>query len=233
MSDSSKDKEKKTIIARIESKIDQFILNEKKELSKDIANKIDNYIEEEKQSILTELESSIESYLDNIENNDYVSKLDAKLDEFLSGKMPFNIDDNDDEQTKSISPENKTPKKENQSDNANQKTPEMLLKDKIERDLAALKQLVKPSSSSNLQNIPEKDTSIKTEKKHQTYSSDSKRLEKKFKDKEIDQALAALKQKYSGKKNQETHSEEPINNPEPIRDTDLNDSLNDFLKKLD
>jgi len=46
MSDSSKDKEKKTIIARIESKIDQFILNEKKELSKDIANKIDNYIEE-------------------------------------------------------------------------------------------------------------------------------------------------------------------------------------------
>jgi hypothetical protein len=242
---SDKDLKKKSLMAFIEKRIAEHIINEKKELIKEIDDKLENLIEEEKQSIMDEMESSVNNYLDELEDKDHVNKLGSKLDDFLSGKMSFGMEAEEvkaSEEQQNTQQKQKTltdSKKANETastEEVHKQTRDMekdLLKLKIEKDLEALKQLVKPSGMpQKAQEEAAQVSNIEQEAPAIVHVKD-KDVEKKFRDREIDDALAALKAK-SQRKSQPQPDDKPADQPlDPVSDEDLNSSLNDFLKKMD
>lgn len=162
--------------------------------------------------------NDIESSLDNLinEQNNPIESLDTKLDSFLAGKYSFEDATGYKKNTQKESQQQNEPTTSTKDFDT-----EKLRKIQIEKDLLAIKNLIKPSGSTEQKAEPV----IESKSDHQ--------VEKKFKDKEIDDALAALKAKTSGLKTvqqKETRAEAP---DKQITDTDRDKSLQEFLKKMD
>ncbi|MEW5819812.1 MAG: hypothetical protein AB1782_06445 [Cyanobacteriota bacterium] len=182
---------------------------------------------------INDLESSLDSLIPVEDSeHDSIGNLDSKLDDFLSGKINFGIDDeehkNHDIKTEVKNNEQKTiTQPELNSKQITQRSPEQTAEDiqklKIEKELQAIKERIKPSPKKV--EMTEKTSTMQVK-------SDSE-VEKKFIDRELDDALTALKSKYKDKNQKNKQADNKDIDTESVTDKEMDTSLQEFLKKMD
>lgn len=208
--------------------------NENKEIIKDLDHSLENVLGQE---LVNDIHDAIDCFKAEKENS--IDDLDKRLNDFLSNDFTIT------EETNEQKTEDKAPKagvtheKPDKQSEANDKqcSPkesreelETRIKNKkIEADLAALKELIKPTS-----NFSQENNKNICEKEHLTTEQADEKIEKEFTKKDIDNALQQLKAKSSGIKNlPEQKKTEKEEKEVIISDEQIDSSLQDFLKKMD
>lgn len=245
------DKDKKDILSNLDSKIVKYI---GKKIMEDVESQIDDLLpnketsKEDNNIKKTEIiDKSTQQENPNKDNKEeikeeksIIASMDDKLDELIGKNtsqeieedllsfIPGHVDNVDDLGSKLDSFLTETnhygiEHEENTTREARD-TEQKFTNQKMEAELERLKQNLKTGNK----NVEKKQTTNKDPKPEKT----DKAVEKKFKDKEIDDALAALKAKCSIKKEQsesKTIQKEDIK----ISNEEIDTSLQDLLKNLD